>query len=421
MYFSRHGVRSPTGAAAQYNRYSAGVWPEWDVPPGYLTPHGYHLMELFGSYDRDKLAQQGLLSTEGCADTGKVTIDADSDQRTRESGSALAKGLFPGCQLPVTALPEGTPNPLFHASVASTIPLSGAQAVAAIAGRIGNNPNNLTEAYRPQLASLDHLLATCGRAPAGESQRTSLLDIPATLSVGHNDHAVELQGPLNTAATLTENILLEYTEGMDPAKVGWGCVDGATVRSLIALHAAASDFARRTPEVASLQAAGLLEHIREAIEQAVTHHAIVGAPSRVTDLALFMIGHDTNIENMAGMLNLNWIVDGRRDDTPPGCVVVFELWKVRATGAYEVRLYFTTQTVEQMRFAKQLSLEVPPDRVPIFVPGCSRADFSCSWESFSRLTRQPAGVATAAPRHITPEMPMPNHRSERPGSDRYPN
>ena len=33
------------------------------------------------------------------------------------------------------------------------------------------------------------------------------------------------------------------------------------------------------------------------------------------DRALFLIGHDTNLSNIAGLLNLTWIFDGRRDDT----------------------------------------------------------------------------------------------------------
>ncbi len=166
VYLSRHGVRSPTGMPEQYNPYSIAPWPAWDVPPGYLTAHGYQLMKLFGAYDRMELAKDGLLSPNGCEDARKVTFYADSDQRTRETGKALAEGLFPGCHTDVQFLPEGTNDPLFHfhptqAQLGTQTP---AQATAAIAGRIGGNPANLTEAYRPQLEALDKILATCGSA-----------------------------------------------------------------------------------------------------------------------------------------------------------------------------------------------------------------------------------------------------------------
>src|SRR5580658_912756 len=85
---TRHGVRSPTGKTDQLNSYSAQPWPKWSVPPGYLTEHGAKLMTLFGAYDRELLASEGLFSAQGCADAKQVSILADSDQRTRETGKA---------------------------------------------------------------------------------------------------------------------------------------------------------------------------------------------------------------------------------------------------------------------------------------------------------------------------------------------
>jgi 4-phytase/acid phosphatase len=113
---SRHGVRSPTNKTDQLNQYARQPWPAWSVPPGYLTGHGAKLMTLFGAYDREQLAAQGLLSPRGCADAEHIRIVADSDQRTRETGKALAAGLAPGCAIEVTALAEGTNDPLFHFS-----------------------------------------------------------------------------------------------------------------------------------------------------------------------------------------------------------------------------------------------------------------------------------------------------------------
>lgn len=386
VYFSRHGVRSPTSAASQYNAYSLAPWPTWSVPPGYLTAHGYQLMKLFGAYDRMELAAQGLFNANGCEDAGAVSFYADSDQRTQESGKALAEGLFAGCHVPVQSLPEGTSDPLFHfqpspAELGATTP---AQAATAIAGRIGGNPATLAAAYRPQLEALDHILATCGAAAPSQPSRTSLFDIPATLSTGTGDHLAELRGPLNTASTLVENLLLEYTEGMEPAKVGWGCIDGAKLRSLMELHTAATDLTERTPIIAQVGASNLLAHINAAMEQSVSRKPIPGAPGKPSDRALFLIGHDTNLTNIAGLLNLTWIADGRRDDTPPGGALIFELWQNRRTKEYTVRTYFTVQTLEQMRSATPLTLTDPPQRVPVFLPGCSQADYSCSWAAFSQ-------------------------------------
>ena len=219
------------------------------------------------------------------------------------------------------------------------------------------------------------------------AKRQSILDIPARLTPGSEDHLADLRGPLSTASTLTENFLLEYAEGMDVANVGWGCVNGTNLRSLLELHTAASEFSQRPKPIAHAQASNLLHQIVLSLAQAATGKPVDGAISRESDRALFLIGHDTNIASIAGLLDLHWIADGRRDDTPPGGALVFELWQPPAGSEDFVRVYYTTQTLEQMRSAIVLTNQNPPVRVPVFIPACSRADFSCSLPDFERTLR----------------------------------
>lgn len=398
VFLSRHGVRSPTGRPAQYNSYSAGLWPKWDVPPGNLTAHGFRLMQLFGAYDRIQLAAEGLLSLQGCEDANRVVIYSDSDQRTRETGNALESGLFHGCSTPmVQGLAEHTPDPLFHPLAAGTIASHSQLAVAAIAGRIGGDPNNLTTSYHARLSELDAVLSKCGAQTYSTQKRISIFEVPAVLTAGKGDHAAELRGPLNTASTLTENLLLEYTQGLDTGSVGWGCVDGDHLRSLLELHTAASDFTQRTPLIAQLEGSNLLDHIRRAIQQAAGGDSIPGAISRPTDRALFLVGHDTNLSNIAGLLNLTWIADGRRDDTPPGASLVFELWHSQEKHRDFVRVFYTSQTLEQMRAEATLTLNNPPVRVPVFIPGCSGEDLSCSLPSFIQAVSRAIDSASVSP------------------------
>jgi 4-phytase / acid phosphatase len=394
LFLSRHGVRSPTGKASKYAKYSSAAWPEWDVPPGYLTPHGYALMKLFGVYDRAKLAAEGLLAPSGCADAAHITILADSDQRTRETGKALSEGLLPGCDLAVRALPEGTADPLFHSMEAGVAHPDSNLAAAAIAGRIGGDANNLTAAYRPQLATLDRLLTGCGKVASTNSARTSLFDVPASLAPGDGDHPAELLGPLDTASSLAENLLLEYTDGMSGTNLGWGCLDEATLLEVVELHAAQEDFEHRTPAVARMYASTLLDCIGKALEQSATGKPAQGAPGKPGDLILFLVGHDTNIATVAGALGLDWIVNGRRGDTPPGGALVFELWRTHASGRYSVRVHYTAQTLDQMREMQPLTLANPPADASVFVPGCSRADLSCDLEDFLRVLTASATTAS---------------------------
>jgi 4-phytase/acid phosphatase len=383
VILSRHGVRSPTGKPEEYAKYTAAPWPLWDVPPGYLTAHGYQLMKLFGAWDREHLAAQGLLAPSGCGDAAHVTILADSDQRTRESGKALAEGLLPGCAIEVRARPEGTLDPLFNSIEAGAGHADMALTAAAIAGRIGADANHLTEAYRPQLAALDRILAGCGSVPSTNPSRTSLFDIPARLAPGAGDRPAELRGPLATASTLAEILLLEYTQGMSGTNLGWGCLDEPTLRELLQLHVAEEDIAGRTLPIARQRASGLLELILLAMEQSASGKPVDGAPGKPGDRLLLIVGHDTNIANVAGALGLDWITDGRRNDTPPGGALVFELWRERASGHRFVRVSYVAQTLDQMRQLQPLSDANPPAQAPLFIPACSRADLSCAWDAFA--------------------------------------
>lgn len=394
IILSRHGVRSPSGSVDQLNQYSAQPWPKWDVPPGDLTPQGAKLMTIFGAYYRSYFAQQGLLNAYGCADAGHVSFYADSDRRTVETGNSLAAGMFPGC--PATeqpekhALPEGQADPLFH-SLSAGIGVADHQlAAASIAGRIGNDPGGVTEAYRPQLEALQRILLGCPPAPPcpqpGHTAAKLLLAVPGSLDDGKGDHLAELKGPLNTASTITENLLLEYTSGLPMDQVGWGRVDLATLKQLMDLHTAAADLTRRTSYLATVQASNTLAHIVDTLQQAVTGRQTAGALGKLGDRAVVLVGHDTNLTNIAGMLNLNWVIDGRRDDTPPGGALIFELWTGAEASDYEVRAYYTAQTLEQMRNVAPLSLSNPPPRANVFIPGCSMSGlgFPCKWKAFEQ-------------------------------------
>lgn len=391
---SRHGVRSPTGKTDQLNQYSRLPWPAWSVPPGFLTAHGARLMTILGAYDREHLVAQGLLSPSGCANAERIRIIADSDQRTRETGKALAEGLAPGCPLEVSALPEGTADPLFHSVEAGVGNPDKSLATVAVSGRIGGNPQGLSEAYRPQLQALEDVLFDCKPgadcATSGAPAPKSIFDIPSSLEPGKGHHLVELRSPLNIASTMAENILLEYTEGMDTKNIGWGRVDIDKLRELMQIHAVHEDITARTSYIARVESSNLLFHILRSMEQATQDHPVTGALTKPGDRLLIVVGHDTNIANISGVLNLSWIIDGRRDDTPPGGALIFELWRRRDTGEYSMRTFYSAQTLDQMRNSMALSLANPPASVPIFMPGCGKADGSCDWEMF----RQTLNVGT---------------------------
>lgn len=384
---SRHGVRSPAGKTDQLNQFSAKPWPTWSVPPGYLTAHGAQLMTLFGAYDREMFAREGLFAADGCGDADRVSIVADSDQRTRETGKALAAGMFPKCRIAVKALAEETPDPLFHSLEAGVGHPDKEFAVAAVSGRVGGNPGGWADGFRPQLDALEEVLNGCKTGPQCVQAHASVYETPTSIASGKGDHLVEFRSPLGSAATMAENLLLEYTEGMDAAEVGWGRVNANKVRELIQLHTANMEITQRTRYIARAQSSNLLWHILDSMEQATSGKAVAGSLDKPGDQLLVLVGHDTNLENISGALGLTWLVDGRWNDTPPGGALVLEVWKDGRTGEYSVRTSYMAQTLDQMRNATALSAEDPPQRIVLFVPGCGRTDASCTWKAFQETVK----------------------------------
>jgi 4-phytase/acid phosphatase len=400
VILTRHGVRSPTWTPQELNAYSSQPWPDWGVPPGNLTPRGNKLMTLFGSYYRLYFAN--LLRSTGCEDAGHVYFLADAESRTRETASAMATGMMPGCRLNIHSVSDKK-DPLFSPLSAGVAKPDRALAAASISGRIGANPNALIGVYRQAFGTLREVLFGCAPdTPCPAKQRPgkrSVLNQPSSVEAGQGDHAADLRGPLRIGSTLSEDFLLEYLNGMDGKDLGWGRLDAGKLLEILTLHAAYAELARQTPYVARIQSSNLLSHVLRSMEQAVRDSSVPGSLGEVGDRVLIVVGHDTNISNIAGLLGISWLLDGYPpDDTPPGGAVVFELWQ-QAQGEMAVSTYYVAQSTNQMRKAVPLTLDSPPLRSPIFVPGCSTADpkMSCPWKAFQHTTENAIDPAFVTP------------------------
>ena len=101
------------------------------------------------------------------------------------------------------------------------------------------------------------------------------------------------------------------------------------------------------------------------------------------------VGHDTNIANLAGILDVTWTQAGyQRNQTPPAGALVFE---VRVGPDKKQRVYtsYVAQSLEQMRKATPLTLEAPPLKTPLRLRGCSATTpgFPCLIEEFAVVVR----------------------------------
>lgn len=377
---SRHGVRSPTHPT-ELQAYARDPWPTWaGTPPGNLTSRGAVLMEQFGAAYRAQYGTALGIGATGCPPAGTVFVWADVDQRTRATGDAVLKGFAPGCGIAVGHSPSD-PDPLFD-------PLPGvgvvnkAESSASVLGAIGGSFSGLATAYSAQFATLEQVLG-CGPCK-------KITHVPTTIDNTGDGGLASINGGLDMAADVGENLLLEYTDG-HPI-VGWGRVNHAQLLQLLQLHVLAKGL-EHNRYAARAHSSNIMAHILQTLEEGAQGQAVAGTRVPARSRFVFFSGHDTQLAELASLFHLAWLIPGdQRNDTPPGSALIFELHQPARAGAEPfVRTFFTSQTLDAMRAGEGSN----PVRVPIYVPGCPALD--CPFGKFSAVVKaaiNPAFVAS---------------------------
>lgn len=364
VMLSRHGVRSPTQSREELHKLSPREWPTWSVKPGELTAHGERGERILGGYLRATYAAAGLVPSQGCPSREAVSVWADNaDQRTRVSGQALLDGMFSGCGLKAEYAPLGAPDPLFHPVETGDCSMDAAAAKQSVRRRAAGNLDALGSTYAQALTEITPIL-----------QNPNLLKAHNHIQVKSGE--LRLNGPLKAAATAAEVFLLEYEEGLPATQVGWG--EAATVQKLAVLlpaHNLYSHLLREDPYIAARNGALLAERVLAALN----------GQQRLTVL----MGHDTNLANLAALLGADWQLPGQPDSTPPGGTLAFELWGA-ADGAQSVRTVLYYQTPDQLRDLQALDIQHPPGAVVVQIPTCARrSDGLCTVAELSSLLDKP--------------------------------
>lgn len=361
----RHGVRPPTKAPAMPAGIAAQAWPAWPVAPGWLTPHGGLAVERLGAADGRWLRARSILPPRGCPQAGSLRILADSDQRTIATAEHWRAGIAPGCTLAEDHRPQGEEDPRFNPLGAGLARLDPAQAMAGVQQAVGaGGLAGLDAAYRPLLARLDAILCGAARGDCGLAAQ------PTDLAPAKADGRPRLTGALDRGSTAAQILLLEYAEGKTMDQVGWGRASAADIAALSALHALEFRLLARPQAIASANLAGLKPVIREGLT----------GPVRLT----MIVGHDTNVANLGGLLGVHWHVPGFAPDDPaPGGALLLEMLRGRDGRGY-VRAAYRAQTLEQIRAARPLAAAW---RMNLPITACPRpvAHGLCRIEDFLRL------------------------------------
>lgn len=374
----RHGVRPPTKDPAIPAGFNADAWPSWPVAIGELTPHGADGIRALARYDRGVFAAQGLLPAAGCPAVGTVAITTSPRQRTIATGRAYAGALLPGCALPVEVVPGGSPDPLFHAIEAHAVPLFDGHLawLAAMAALPEGGLATESRRHAEELQLMQHALRCC--APpiceqAGLAPGCTFDALPGKLEEEDRDRPT-IGGPFGVASTASQTFLLEYLEGKPLDQVAWGRLDRDDIEQLLRFHPLKFAYENRPPYIAQRAAAPLMQHMLDAL--------LAGPPLTV------FAGHDTNIADLGGFLDLHWQATSYpADEVPPGGALGFELLRA-ADGERYVRAFFRAQTMDQLRALTPLDAGHAPSWATLRIPGCSDATGEhCPVALFEALVR----------------------------------
>ena len=402
VILSRHGVRSPTPDPSELDTWTESKWPIWmcaggPCARGQLTPRGQELAMQMGTYYRRYLSS--LLpetAATPCPDGQDVFVWPDiTDERTRDTALGLLRGFRPACDPGRYVRTQAPSDPIFHPVAKSDCRLDAARAER----EIRESLPKVVDSLRNEFALAQRVLRCCRRqlcekvwqtCPQAASSNTCTLseNLPTCVVSSPKSGpatSVHLGGALQIASTFAEILLLEYANGFQGDDFGWSRVTTPEeLSALFRLHTAAFGLSERTPTIAAAQGSMLLRRILLALMDEASDAS--GAVPPGTKFAAY-VGHDTNISNLGGLLDLNWDPPPgqqpayQRNQTPPTGALTFELREV--DGVRKLYVAYVAQSLADMR-ADTADRAI---RTPVSVPHCSTNEpgFPCALATFQSL------------------------------------
>jgi 4-phytase/acid phosphatase len=193
-------------------------------------------------------------------------------------------------------------------------------------------------------------------------------------------------GGLDTIVNTADPFVMEYADGFATTNVGWGRLTPEELSQQTRINTLQLDICMRQPYLARVQSSDAASHILRTMSQAVTGTNLAGAFGDTNSQIHVIISSDYYVAGVAGLLNADWFLPGYEPDfCTPGGALVFELRQVRATEDYLVRVFYTAQTLDQLRNLSTLSLTNPPATMQLFIPGAdlTATNLDISFAAFS--------------------------------------
>ncbi|KHS98234.1 3-phytase [Pectobacterium brasiliense] len=391
---SRHGVRPPTESnTTALESGTAREWPQWVTREGELTGHGYAATVLKGRYEAEYYRQQHLF-TSGCPTEQQIYVLASPLQRTRATAQAYMDGMFPGCGVATHAVEDEKQDPLFHGDKMGIGTLDPERAKATVLEAMGDDLNIAYERLKPSIELLKQVVCEADKP-------CPVFDKPWAIKQD-KDGSTSISG-LNTLANMSEVFLLEYSENLPQAQVAFGHVRNAQdLIPLMAPMTAKYDFTNDVPYIAQRGGSLFMQQIAQALAQGTQEAQDMsqGEPPAVP--YLLYVAHDTNIAYLRTLLQFHWQLPGdTADNIPPAGSLVFERWRDTTTQQRFLRIYFQTQSLDQIRSLTSLDDRQPLLKEELTSQGCQQTEKGalCPFGTALKSMRESIDSSALAPVH----------------------
>ena len=362
VILSRHNIRSPlSGSGSLLGDITPHPWFSWTSEPSELSLRGAMLETIMGQYFRLWLEQEGFFPENYRPDETAVRFYANAKQRTLATARYFSAGLLPVAEVYIEShAPYDTMDETFIPAIhyvsdayaqdakAQIAEMGGEAGLAGILARL-EGPISLLMDVTDMEQSAAYLSGASGDLRQGETV--------ITLESGKEPG---MTGPIKTATSVADALVLQYYEEADPVRAAFGHElteqDWQTIHSIVDTY---SDMLFTAPLICVNVANPLLREIRSELTAEGRRFS-------------FLCGHDSNVASVLAALGVEpyLLPDTPEQHTPIGVKLVFER-RVRTDGAafYRVRLVY--QSAEQLRGITSLTPENPPMSYPLHFAGVS--------------------------------------------------
>ena len=351
VILSRHNIRSPlSGSGSLLGDITPHTWFEWTSKPSELSQRGAILETLMGQYFRLKLEAAGLFPENYQPEEGAVRFYANAKQRTLATARYFSAGLLPVAQAPIEShTPYDTMDPVFEPSLNFVTDAYAEDAIAQIAAKGGIAGLNGILAGLDEAITLLMDTADIAQSEAYQAGKYgNLLSGETVLSLVEGKEP-SMTGPIKTATSVADAMVLQYYEEADAQKAAFGHelteADWQKIHSIVDTY---SEMLFCAPLVSVNVAHPLLEEIRSEL---------TAEGRKLT----FLCGHDSNVASVLAALNAEeyLLPETVEQHTPIGVKLVFERWlSPEGEAYYKVNLVY--QNTRQLRSMEALSLDNPP-------------------------------------------------------------